>query len=118
MCSQDMKEAYRISSRAVREKMRKDKPLDEEYLNKVNRSDVVVVSGQYDRVQDVLNAMEIPHMTVNPLDVGQIKLNSSQIIFISKSPKLVPSPNNPNSSRTFANTVSFNCAMVIRDGIA
>jgi len=82
MCSQDMKDAYRISSRAVREKMRKDKPLDEEYLNKVNRSDVVVVGGQYDRVQDVLDAMEIPHMTVSPRDVDEIKLNPSQVIFI------------------------------------
>ena len=82
MCSQDMKKAYKISSQAIREKMRKDSPLDEKYLNKVNRSDVVVVEGQYDRVQDVLDAMEIPHITVGSHDVEQVKLNPSQVVFV------------------------------------
>jgi hypothetical protein len=62
--------------------MRKDAPLDEKYLNRVNRSDIVVVRGEYDRVQDVLNAMELPHMRVNPREVDQIKFNPSQVVFI------------------------------------
>jgi len=82
MCSGDMKKAYSVSGKAIREKMRKDAPLDEEYLNRVNRSDIVVVRGEYDRVQDVLNAMDLPHMTINPPEVDQVTLNPFQVVFI------------------------------------
>jgi hypothetical protein len=82
MSNEDMKKAYSVSGKALREKMRKDAPLDEEYLNRVNRSDIVVVRGEYDRVQDVLNAMELPHMRINPREVDQIKFNPSQVVFI------------------------------------
>ena len=37
---------------------------------------------------------------------------------MSRLPKLVPSPNNPNSNNTLPSSVSFNCPIVIRDGIA
>ena len=82
MSNEDMKKAYSVSGKALREKMRKDAPLDEKYLNRVNRSDIVVVRGEYDRVQDVLNAMELPHMKINPREVDQVKFNPSQVVFI------------------------------------
>jgi len=53
-----------------------------------------------------------------PFDSYPTFVNSLRIVSILSSSNEVPSPNNPNSTRTFPNNVSFNCPIVIRDGIA
>jgi len=82
MPSKDMKKAYEVSGKAIREKIRKDVPLDEEYLKKVSDSDVIVVRERFDRAEDVLKAMEIPHVIIDTQDVDRAELNPSQVVFI------------------------------------
>jgi hypothetical protein len=82
MPSNDMKKAYELSGKAIREKIKKDIPQDEKYLKKVSDSDVIVVRGGYDRAEDVLRAMEIPHVTIDPQDVDRAELNPNQVVFI------------------------------------
>ena len=82
MPSKDMKKAYDVSGKAIREKIKKDIPQDEKYLKKVSGSDVIVVRGGYDRAQDVLGAMDIPHIIIDPRDVDRSELNPSQVVFI------------------------------------
>jgi hypothetical protein len=82
MPSKDMKKAYEVSGKAIREKIKKDIPQDEEYLKKVQNSDVIVVRGGYDRAEDVLGAMEIPHVIIDTHDVDRAEFNSSQVVFI------------------------------------
>ena len=64
MPSNEMKKAYEVSGKAIREKIKKDIPQDERYLKKVKDSDVIVVRGVYDRAEDVLRAMEI-HVSIS-----------------------------------------------------
>jgi hypothetical protein len=60
-----MDRAYEVSIRALREKMRRDNPMEERQLQEISQTDVIVVRGQYDRVQDVLGAMDIPFTLVS-----------------------------------------------------
>ena len=82
MPSKDMKKAYEISGKAIREKIKKDIPQDEKYLEKVQNSDVIVVRGGYDRAEDVLGAMEIPHVIIDTHDADRAEFNPSQVVFI------------------------------------
>lgn len=82
MCSQEMDKAYEVSIKALREKLRRDDPQEEQHLRAVTQADVVVVRGQYDRVQDVLRVMDIPHTMVNPEQVGTIDFSPSQVVFV------------------------------------
>jgi hypothetical protein len=82
MCSREMDKAYEVSIKALREKLRRDDPQEEQDLREVTQSDVLVVRGQYDRVEDVLRAMEIPHTLVHPEQVGTINFSPSQVVFI------------------------------------
>jgi hypothetical protein len=65
MCSKVMDRAYEVSIKALREKMRRDNPTEERQLQEISQTDVIVVRGQYDRVQDVLGAMDIPFTLVS-----------------------------------------------------
>ena len=56
--------SYRAASRMTHERMRREAPLDAAALASVERSDVVVVRGIYDRVEQVLDALEVPHTVI------------------------------------------------------
>ena len=66
----------------ARARMRADSPLDDETLRSVERSDVVVVRGSYDRVQDVLSVLELPFTTIDPGQVGAIELRPEQLLVL------------------------------------
>ena len=82
MCSKVMDRAYEVSIKALREKMRRDNPTEERQLQEISQTDVIVVRGQYDRVQDVLRAMDIPFTLVSAAQLDQINLSPSQVVFI------------------------------------
>jgi hypothetical protein len=88
MCSKVMDRAYEVSIRALREKMRRDNPTEERRLQEINQTDVIVVRGQYDRVQDVLGAMDIPFTLVSAARLNRINLSPSQVVFINCPGKL------------------------------
>jgi hypothetical protein len=88
MCSKVMDRAYEVSIRALREKIRRDNPTEERQLQEISQTDVIVVRGQYDRVQDVLRAMDIPFTLVSAAQLDRINLSPSQVVFINCPGKL------------------------------
>ena len=73
---------YRAAAKLARARMRADSPLDDETLRSVERSDVVVVRGSYDKVQDVLSVLELPFTTIDPGRVGAIELRPEQLLVL------------------------------------
>ena len=60
-----------------------DAPLDAAALEAVQAADIVVVRGSYDHVEQVLEALELPHTTVaHPDQVGQLRLRPEQLLVV------------------------------------
>lgn len=74
-----MKDAYQAAKHIMDETLPQE---EREILREVQDADVVVVRGQYDRVQDVLKIMKIPHRKVNPEQVGGLALDRGQVLII------------------------------------
>ena len=62
----DTQKAYLSGASIAMDRMASEVPLDAEALAAVVESDVVVVSGSYDHVERVLDALEVPYSTVQP----------------------------------------------------
>ncbi|MHA1804876.1 MAG: hypothetical protein ACTSU4_10160 [Promethearchaeota archaeon] len=77
-----MKKAYQASSKIMEKRMQKERPLDLEILKKVKESSIIVVAGEYDRIEMVLDLVKIPYILINPRDVERITLNPDQILII------------------------------------
>jgi hypothetical protein len=74
-----MNKAYKAAKRIMDETLPRE---DRDRLREVQDADVVVVRGQYDRVQDVLKVMEIPHRKVNPEEVPALSLTREQMLIV------------------------------------
>ena len=77
-----MRKANEAASTVVKERMQQERPADAKVLADVADSDIVVVRGTYDRVEDVLRTLGIKHTVVNPEDVGGLQLNAKQLLII------------------------------------
>lgn len=80
--NETMQKANEAASELMKLKMQKDAPVDYNVLKKVQNSDVVVVKGVYDHLQDVLNLAEIPYTLVEPEQVDDLVLNENQFLMI------------------------------------
>lgn len=74
--------AYRSGAQVARRRMAADAPLDAEALAAVEASDVVVVRGSYDHVEQVLAALEMPHTAVAPEQLAQVPLRPEQLLVV------------------------------------
>jgi hypothetical protein len=74
-----MNRAYRAAKRIMDETLPQE---DKNLLKEIEGADVIVVRGQYDRVQDVLKIMEIPHLKVNTGDVAGLSLKREQMLIV------------------------------------
>ena len=61
--------------------MRED-PERARLLDDVVESDVVVVAGQYDHVESVLRALDVPHSVVSTADVDRLDLRPEQLLIV------------------------------------
>lgn len=77
-----MQKANRAAATVVKERMAKERPEDAKVLQAVEAADIVVVRGQYDRVEDVLRNLGIKHTVVNPHQVGSLNLNAKQLLVV------------------------------------
>jgi hypothetical protein len=86
--------AYRAASLLTREELRRDAPERAAVLAAVEKSDVIVVSGIYDRVEDVLDALEVQHTVVAPADLDRVVLHPEQLLVVNcpgqVSPRALP----------------------------
>lgn len=80
--SSRMRTANQVASEMVKKRMRRDRGGDLKLLAKAGAADVVVVTGEYDRVQDVLKAMDVEHVVIRPRHVAQLELMATQTVMI------------------------------------
>jgi hypothetical protein len=78
----DMQQAYKASSKILEKRMQKERPLDLEILKKVDESSIIIVAGVYDKIELVLDLINIPYVLIQPGDFDKIKLRSDQILII------------------------------------
>ena len=77
-----MRKANRAAGEILRETMERDRPADLELLNNAGSADLIVVSGDYDRAQDALAAMQVKHVVIPPRLLGQLKLLATQTVMV------------------------------------
>lgn len=74
--------AYRAGARMAKERIASEAPLDAEALDAVEASDVVVVSGAYDHVERVLDALEMPFTRIGAGQLGRVELRREQLLVV------------------------------------
>ncbi|MBI2898858.1 MAG: hypothetical protein HYY17_01600 [Planctomycetes bacterium] len=77
-----MKQAYEAGSKAFREKLAREAPADEALLRQMRESDTIVVRGTYDFAEDVLSAMQVPFVLVEPGLLAQTTLRPEQAVLV------------------------------------
>ena len=82
--------AYLGGASIARDRMASEAPLDAEALAAVVASDIVVVSGCYDHVERVLQALEVPYQTVQPGSLARVDLRPEQLLVVNCPGNLTP----------------------------
>jgi hypothetical protein len=82
--------AYRSAARLATERMASEAPADARALAEVEASDIVVVSGAYDHVEHVLEALALPHTRVNAEDLPRVNLRPEQLLVVNCPGNLSP----------------------------
>ena len=74
--------SYSAGAKIARDRMEREAPLDAQALAAVRASDVVVVTGVYDHVDQVLGALEMPFTVVAPGQLGEVRLRPEQLLVV------------------------------------
>jgi len=74
--------AYQVGGRHTRDTIAREDPHIHEVLEQVERSDIVVVRGQYDHVEWVLEALDLPHLAVDPHQLASLSLRPEQLLVV------------------------------------
>jgi len=77
-----MQAANRAAGKVLNERMAAERPDDYALLKKLDGAEVIVVSGVYDRVEDVLRAAGIRHVVITPPQLDGLELNAKQLLII------------------------------------
>ncbi len=77
-----MSKAYGASAKIMEKRMAKERPVDLEILKKVKDSAIVIVAGQYDKVENVLDLIKVPYVLIQPHEVEKIDLKPDQILIV------------------------------------
>lgn len=78
----EMRKANRVAAEILQKRMEETRPTDFRLIREAAGADVVVLSGVYDRVQDVLRAAQIKHVVVPPQLLDQMELLSTQTVML------------------------------------
>ena len=78
----EMRRANRAAAEILQRRMQDSRPDDYKLLREAAGADVVVVSGVYDRVQDVLRAVQIKHVVIPPALLDKLPLLSTQTLML------------------------------------
>ena len=74
--------AYQVGGRHTRDTIAREDPHTHQVLEQVERSDIVVVRGQYDHVEWVLEALDLPHLAVDPHQLANLSLRPEQLLVV------------------------------------
>jgi hypothetical protein len=86
-----MDQAYRVAGRAVRDRLRAERPDDARELEGVIAAEIAVVTGQYDHIERVLTATAVPFTRVEPHDAAALDWRRLQVLLVS-CPGQLPKP--------------------------
>ena len=75
-------QAYKAGARIARDRIAREAPLDAQALADVQASDLVVVGGIYDHVEQVLGALEMPFTRVQAGQFSQVELRPEQLLVV------------------------------------
>ena len=78
----DRQRAYRAGAQVARERVAREAPLDAAALDQIEASDIVIVPGTYDHVENVLEALEMPFTPVDPGQLSKVPLRPEQLLVI------------------------------------
>lgn len=74
--------AYRVASEMARERMRRETPEAAAALERVGDTDIVVVPGCYDHVEQVLGALGLPFAVLDPSAIHRAALRPEQLLVV------------------------------------
>ncbi len=74
--------AYQVGGQHTRQAIARDDPAVHRLLEEVEHSDIVVVRGQYDHVEWVLEALSLPHLAVDPHHLAGLTLRPEQLLVV------------------------------------
>ncbi len=74
--------AYQAAAKISKSRMAQEAPLDAAALEAIESSDIVVVTGCYDHVEQVLGALEVPYQVVDSGHLDKIALRPEQVLVV------------------------------------
>jgi hypothetical protein len=78
-----MKKAYSASWKLMKAKMRADKRIEDvEALESIEESDVIIVRGSYDFIEQVFDSVGLPYTLISMSNLAQFKLDPKQSLLI------------------------------------
>ena len=77
-----MSKAYKVAQEMLKDRLKDvDESMAKEF-DEINESDIVIVRGQYDFIEQVFSGIGLKHKTIGAGNLGSIELNPEQIVFI------------------------------------
>ena len=77
-----MEEAYKLANEIVREKLQREDRSNIRILDDLKKNDIIVVTGTYDHIGQVLTSLKIPFAEIDPDQLLQADLKPHQTIFV------------------------------------
>ena len=77
-----MKRAYRVARELLWDRLDDTSPGTTEILRQVHQADLIVVQGQYDHIESVLESAGMPFSVITASRLDRAKLRPDQIVFI------------------------------------
>jgi hypothetical protein len=74
--------AYKLANGMVREKLNRESKDNIRILDNLKNTDIIVVDGTYDHIDQVLGSLKIPYVAISQDQLTQIKLDPQQTIFV------------------------------------
>ena len=101
--TEKMKKAYSATWKLMKAKMRADKRVEDiEALESIEKSDVIIVKGQYDFIEQVFDSVGLPYTLISMSDLERFKLDPKQSLLIN-----CPGIIEDNSKKIIENIKSF-----------
>lgn len=88
--TEDMALANEAAGEVVRKRMEHERPADFQLLKAVKQAEIIVIKSNYDRVEDVLGAVGVPHLLITERELEQIELDARQLVMINCAGALTP----------------------------
>ena len=77
-----MSKAYKVAQEMLKDRLKDvDESMAKEF-DEINESDILIVRGQYDFIEQVFSGIGLKHKTIGAGSLGSVELNPEQIVFI------------------------------------